>query len=105
MLDGGTNTGGLYPRKHELYDYAVIDAGIYVPTCIAGDEVFLATSKMGTDTQTGYRHRVSVPLIPGVGVSAPDVLSHLGYELYRRDAFRLAQPSIPDLAAGSAIRH
>ena len=83
MLDGGTNTGGLYPRKHELYDYAVIDAGIYVPACAAGDEVFLTTSKMGADTQRNYRHRVFVPLISAIGVSTPDVLSHLGYELYR----------------------
>ena len=90
MLDGGTNTGGLYPRKHELYVHAGNDAGIYVPACAAGDEVFLATSKMGADTQVTYWHYVSVPLISAIGVSTPDVLSHLGYELYRRDAFRLA---------------
>ena len=83
MLDGGVGTGGLYPCKHGLYDYAVIDAGIYVPACAAGDEVFLATSKMGADTQVTYWHCVFVPLFPTIGVSAPDVLSYLGYELYR----------------------
>ena len=90
MLDGGTNTGGLYPRKHELYDYAVIDVGIYVPTCIAGDEVFLATSKMGTDMQRNYRHRVFVSIFLGIGISFIDVLPYLDQKLYGRDAFRFA---------------
>ena len=83
MLDGGVGTGGLYPCKHGLYVHAGNDAGINVPACAAGDEVFLTTSKMGADAQVAYWHYVSVPLFPTIGVSAPDVLSYLGYELYR----------------------
>ena len=90
MLDGGVSTGGLNPREHELYDHAGVDASFYVPTCIAGDEVFLATSKMGTDTQRNYRHRVSVSIFLGIGISFIDVLSYLDQKLYGRDAFRFA---------------
>ena len=84
---------------------AGFDACLHVPSCIAGDEVFFATSKMGTDTQKDYRHRVFVPIFLGIGISFIDVLPYLDQKLYRRDAFRFAQPSIPYLAAGSAIRH
>ena len=81
MLDGGTGTGGLYPHKHGLYVHAGNDAGINVPACAAGNEVFPATSKMGADTQTIYRNRMFVPLFPYIGVSATDMLSLLDNEL------------------------
>ena len=103
MLDGGASTCGFNPREHELYDHAGVDASFYVPTCIAGDEVFLATSKMGTDTQKNYRNRVSVPIFLGIGISFIDVLPHLDQKLYGRNTFHFTKSCIPDLATGNVI--
>ena len=69
---------------------AGFDACLHVPSCIAGDEVFFATSKMGTDTQKDYRHRVFVPIFLGIGISFIDVLPYLDQKLYGREAFRFA---------------
>ena len=104
MLDSGASIGGFNPREYELYDHAGVDVGIYVPTCIAGDEVFLTTGKMGTDTQKNYRNRVSVPIFLGIGISFIDVLPHLDQKLYRRNAFHFTKSCIPDLATGNVIR-
>ena len=62
MLDGGGDPYCYHSNQYGLYMVAGFNACHHVPACIVGDEVFLAASEVGTDTQVDYRYCVSVPL-------------------------------------------